>query len=527
MMPVPTSRSFDPRTARRVAAVGRMLIVVTLLASILANSMMKQPVSRDEHMYCTAAVLLTRGQLIYRDFAYPAQLPYHPLLLSTLYRALHTDHYLLVGRLLSTLCDIVVVVLILAIYRRVFGNHRLAGQWLGLAAAVLYVFNPLVDYAAGYAWNHDVVICCVVLAFWLFVQTSFRRTPRFWRLASIGALLTFATCMRVTTALIAAVYLAAVLMAARGSIHNRIRTAMPFLIAGLLVLSWPLWILLQTPRVAWLNLVEIPALYGRWLHEIGMVFDKSDLTLACLTRPGYLALLIVTGYWIVLMARRRPSLSGISRRNLAVAGAVAAFFGLIAFVPPTMWHQYWAVPVPFLVIVCAYPMAALRQAAEKSDGSRPFRIACAVTFACAALAVLTNLGALRRLPVVLVPEYWTPVVLHQTAAEMADKGGKPDLVLTLGPLYALEGGSDIYPELASGSIVYRIADAMPADDRKITHTVGPATLEDLLKTRSPAAVVVGVEPPYFSFLEEPLLQAVDPNWPRHDWNNDLRMYVHP
>ncbi len=521
------SRSFDPRAGRHVAAVGRTLIVVTLLASILANSMMKQPVSRDEHMYCTAAVLLARGQLIYRDFAYPAQLPYHPLLLGTLYQALHTDHYLLIGRLLSTLCDIVVVVLILAIYRRVFGNHRWAGQWLGLAAAVLYVFNPLVDYAAGYAWNHDVVICCVVLAFWLFVRTSFRRTPRFWRLASIGALLAFATCMRVTTALIAAVYLAAVLMAAGGSIHNRIRTALPFLIAGLLVLSWPLWILLQAPRVAWLNLVEIPALYGRWLHEIGLVFDKARLTIDCLTTPGYLVLLIVAGYWIALMARRQPSLSGISRRNLVVAGAVAACFGLIAFIPPTMWHQYWAVPVPFLLIVCAYPMAALRQAAEKPDGRPPFRIACGVTFICAALAVLTNFSVLRRLPAVLVPECWTPVALHKTAVEMADQGGRPDLVLTLGPLYALEGGSDVYPELASGSIVYRAADAMSADERKITHTVGPATLEDLLKKSPPSAVVVGVEPPYFSFLEEPLLQAVDSTWPRHDWENGLRMYVRP
>jgi len=526
-MPGSKSRSFDLPAVKRVAALARSGIVVMLLASILANSMMKQPVSRDEHMYCTAAVLLERGQLIYRDFAYPAQLPYHPLLLGTLYRALGTDYYLLVGRMLSACCDMVVVVLILAIYGRVFGNHRLAGQGLGLAAAVLYVFNPLVDYAAGYAWNHDVVICCVVLAFWLFVRTSFRRTPRFWRLASIGALLMFATCMRVTTALIAAVYLAAVLMAARGSIHNRIRSALPFLIAGLLVLSWPLWILLQAPRAAWLNLVEIPALYGRWLHEIGLVFDKVKLTIDCLKTPGYLALLVVTGYWIALMARRRPSLSGTSRRNLLVAGAVAACFVLIAFVPPTMWHQYWAVPVPFLVIVCAYPMAALRQAAEKPDGRRPFHVACAVTFFCAALAVLTNLGVLRRLPAVLVPECWTPVMLHQTAAEMADKAGRPDLVLTLGPLYALEGGSDVYPELASGSIVYRAADAMSADDRKVTHTVGPATLENLLKRRPPSAVVVGVEPPYFSFLEEPLLQAVDSSWLRHGWENGLRVYVRP
>ncbi len=504
-----------------------MLILLVLLAAILANSMTKQPVSRDEHMYCTAAVLLARGQAIYRDFAYPAQLPYHPLLLGTLYRALHTDHYLLVGRLLSVLCDMAVVVLILAIYRRAFESHPPAGRWLGLGAAALYVFNPLVDYAAGYAWNHDVVIACVVLSFWLFARTGFRPAPPFWRIAAIGALLTFATCMRVTTALVAVVFLAAVLAAAGGSVYNRIRTALPFAVASLLVLSWPLWIVMQAPKAAWLNLVEIPALYGRWLHEVGLVFNKAELTIDCLKTPGYLALLVVTIYLMAVAVRRRASLCDASRRDLLLAGGVVVCFCLIAFIPPTIWHQYWAVPVPFLVIACAYPMAALRQAAQKPGGRRSFRIACAVAFSCATLTILTNLTVLRRLPAVIVPEYWTPVMLHRTAVDIAGRVGDPKLVLTLGPLYALEGGSDIYPELASGSIVYRAADAMSAEDRAITHTVGPAGLEDLLGEKPPSAAILGVEPSYLSFLEEPLLQALDPTWPRHSREDGLQVYVRP
>jgi len=527
MMPASKPRPFDLHTAERFAAAGRMLILLVLLAAILANSMTKQPVSRDEHMYCTAAVLLARGQAIYRDFAYPAQLPYHPLLLGTLCRALHTEHYLLVGRLLSAFCDMAVVVLILAIYRRAFDNHRLAGQWLGLAGAVLYAFNPLVDYAAGYAWNHDVVIACVVLSFWVFARTGFRPAPPFWRIAAMGALLTFATGMRVTTALVVVVFLAAVLAAAGGSIYNRIRTALPFAVASLLVLAWPLWIVMQAPKAAWLNLVEIPALYGRWLHEIGLVFNKAGLTIDCLKTPGYLALLIVAGYSIAVAVRRRASLGDASRRNLLLAGGVVVCFCLIAFIPPTMWHQYWAVPVPFLVIVCAYPMAALRQAAQKPDGRRSFRVARAVTFSCATLAILTNLTVLRRLPAVIVPEYWTPVMLHRTAVDIAGRVGEPKLVLTLGPLYALEGGSDIYPELASGSIVYRAADMMSAEDRAITPTVGPATLKDLLNRKPPSAAFLGVEPSYLSFLEEPLLQALDPAWPRHSREDGLQVYVRP
>ncbi len=525
---MPTSQPHirNPLLANHLATIGTVLVVTILAVSMLANGMMK-PVSRDEHMYCTAGVLLNQGHLIYRDFAYPAQLPYHALLLSNLYRVFHTSHYLLVGRLVSIACDIAVVILILGVYRRAFGKHRLAGRWLGLAAAMLYAFNPLVGYASGYAWNHDVVIFCVVFAFSLFVRTGFRRAPRFWRLASIGALLTFATCMRITTAPVALLFLVVILLAARGSLRNRVRTALPFIIAGLLVSSWPLWIVMQAPRTVWLNLVQIPALYGRWLHELGAAYSKVTLTFDCLTTPGYLALLGVTAYLGIALVKRRSSLSGITKRNLCVAAGSAFLLFCVALVPPTMWHQYWAVPVPLVLVTCAYPMAVLRQAAEKPDGKRPFQVACGLTFACTAIAVVSTPTILRRSPAILVPERWAPVTLHKTAVDIATKTGTPKLVLTLGPLYALEGGCDIYRELASGSIIYRTAHAMSAEDRELTHTVGPETLDVLLRDSPPSAVILGVEPPYFSFLEDPLLQAVGPAWPRERYEDALQVYLRP
>ena len=91
-----------------------VLCPLVLGAALLANSMTKD-MGRDEQMYCTAGVLLGQGQMIYRDFSYPSQLPYHPLLLASLYRALGTTHYLLVGRLVSVVCDILVMILILLI----------------------------------------------------------------------------------------------------------------------------------------------------------------------------------------------------------------------------------------------------------------------------------------------------------------------------------------------------------------------------------------------------------------------------
>jgi len=516
----------EPYTAERVAQACAAMLVVILAAVILANSMMKS-VSRDEHMYCSAGVLLEQGRSIYRDFAYPSQLPYHPLLLRIVYGVLPTSRYLLVGRLVSVLCNLGVVALILAIYRRAFGANKQTGRWLGWAAVVLYTFNPVVAYTNGFAWNHDVVTFCVVLSFWLFACTDIRQGPHPWRLASMGALLTFATCMRVTTVLAGAVFLAAIAITAGGSIRNRVRTALPFIIAGILTLLWPLWTVMRAPRAAWLNLVRIPALYGRWLHELGLAYDKVSLTIDCLATPGYLSVLVLTGCLVAVVLMRRSRLGGAMRRNLFVASALAAVFCLIAFIPPTMWHQYWAVPVPFLVIVCAYPIAALRQAADEAGGRRSFRVACGLVVVAATVAVVANLNVLRRLPAVLVPERWAPVALHDVATDVARKTAGHGRVLTLGPLYALEGGCDIYPALASGSIIYRVADAMSAEDRRITHTVGLGTLGALLDQSPPSAVILGVEPSHFSHLEEPLFRAVGPGWLCEVHEYGIEVYFRP
>lgn len=524
-------RPFRPSSVRifSLSGVVRPLALVTiaaLAAALFANSMTKD-IARDEQMYCTAGALLAQGQAIYRDFSYPSQLPYHPLLLATLYRALGTTHYLLVGRLVSVICDILVVVFILLIYRAIFGPHRHEGLLFGLAAVALYVFNPFVDYAAGYAWNHDVVILCVVISLWLFVTTDLQTRSPLWRIGAAGALLTLATCMRVTTVLVELLFLAAVLVAAGGSPRNRVRTALPFCAASLAVMIWPLWVIAQAPQAFWLNLVRIPALYGRWLHEIGRTFGKVALTVDALRQPGYLVLVLLGIYLIWVAWRERSRLDGIERRKAAVAALLVPLFFTIAYIPPTMWHQYLAVPVPFITIAMAYPLAALRRHAAESKNAGWYRLTCGLVGAAVVFAVLAYPVVLSRCLFLAVPERWPPIELHRTAVKIGGDIQKPGPLLTLGPLYALEGCRDIYRELSCGSIVYRVANLMTAQERQITHTVGPKTLADLTGPHPPAGVIVGVEPSYFASLEEPLRKLVGPDWRRDTYGDTLQVYHRP
>jgi hypothetical protein len=495
-----------------------------LAAAILANSLTK-PIGRDEQMYCTAGVLLAQGRMIYQDFSYPSQLPYHPLLLATLYKTLGTTNYLLVGRLVSVLCDVGVIVLIVLLYRHAFGHDRSAGALLGLAGAVLFLFNPLVDYAAGYAWNHDVVVLCCLLSFGLFVTTDFQRRSRHWRVGLIGALLTLATFMRVTTALVGLAFLASVVVTAGGSVRGRIRTALPIVGAGLLVAIWPLWAIARAPEAFRLNLLRIPALYAVWLREVGMTHSKLALTLAALTTPGYLALIAAAALLALGHVRRPANPDTASRRNGRVAVTLALAFLVIAYIPPTMWRQYLAVPVPFVVIAMAYPTARLwREATTGAASGQRGRVRLVAAVA-AAVAILANLVVLQRIPLLLDPGQWTTTQLQKTSADIATRVDRPGPVLTLGPLQALQGGCDIYPELSCGSIVYRVADRLTERERHITQTIGPAGLGKLVTARSPGAILVGVEPRHFSFLEDPLREQIGGGWVRKTYGSGLRLYT--
>jgi hypothetical protein len=391
-----------------------------------------------------------------------------------------------------------------------------SGGLLGLAGVVMYVFNPIVDYANGYAWNHDVVILCVAAAFWLYISLDLDGKLQWVRIAAIGGLLTFASCMRITTVLAESLFLAMLFGRAGDSWKARCKHVLPFLCAAGITLIWPVWVIAKAPEAFLLNLVKIPVLYGGWLTEIGFVHNKLALTADCLGKPGYLALIGIAGYLMIAVVICRRKIEITKGFHWLLASLLVAAFFAIAFVPPTMWRQYLAPPVPFLVIGLAYPLLYLK----KLDDAHRFIRACilAGTYIlvgiCVFVAVGYNLILLKRIPLAFAPKEWTPIIKHNISEEIARKVPMPKKVLTLAPLLALEGGCDIYDELSAGAIIYRIADYLSAEERAVTNTVGPKGLSAMVNASPVSAVLLGVEAPHMAFLEKPLRAIVPPDWKR-------------
>jgi len=341
--------------------------------------------------------------------------------------------------------------------------------------------------------------------------------------------------MRITTALVELLFFVMLLSQPAESIKQRLKTVLPFLAAAALVLIWPVWVIAQAPRAFFLNLVKIPTLYGQWLHGKGMVYNKFELTLACLAQPGYFALVVLAIYLcLAMVCLRRSRRVGFSppRRSwwgkphpTILAALLPLTFFIIAVIPPTMWMQYLAMPVPFLVISFALPLLYLRKLAETTGISKHFKIAAALLTVCVLVAIACYPVVLYRTPIVLVPERWVPIEIHKISEDIAERTKEPKLILTLAPLLALEGGSDIYTELSCGAIIYRIGDSMSPSERSVTHTIGQKTLGELLKKSPPSAVILGVE---MRLLEEPIYESVvKPDWERKVYENGIVVYFRP
>jgi len=497
---------------RRIINIAVILILAVFSLAIFANSMTKL-LGHDEQMYCIAGVMLAQGKMIYRDFSYVAQMPYHPLLCAALFRILNTTHYLLVVRMLSVLCDILIVVSIVGIYRRIFDTFPISGVLFGLAAVVLYLFNPFVDYANGFAWNHDVVILFVLLSFLLFISTDFKHKSRYWRIAFIGALLTLATCMRITVALVQLLFFVVLLTQPADSIKQKFKTILPFLVAAAVVVVWPVWTIALAPRAFFLNLFRISILNSEWVHQTGMFHNKLDIVFRFLATRGCFVLILIAIYLCLTIAWKRRKLTISNAANLLLAVLLAFVFFTIALIMPTTWKQHLAMPVPFIVISFAYPLLYLRELGSNTDPDRHFGMTFAVMAAFVFVSIASHPIVLQRIPRLLGPQTWTPIRLHRISEDIAENTKSPKLILTLAPLFAIEGGCEIYTELSCGAIVYRIGDRLSAWNRDITHTVGPKTLSKLVEKEPPSAVITNVE--RMKFLEEDLIKtAVKPDWER-------------
>jgi hypothetical protein len=482
-------------------------VLLIIGAILLFGSAMNKPVTHDEQMYVTGGVLLAKGFLPYRDFSYVAQLPAHPLILAAVYKVTHADHYLLVARLFSVFCDLGILAVIVAVYLNAFKKNVFAGLVFAFIAAALFIFNPFVDYTLGRAWNHDCVILCAVLAFWLYAR--FRES--LVAISAMGFLLAFSTCMRPTNAFIWFIFLLFIYLHNLQNRADRFRVVGMFLAGSVIAAAWPIYVLTRSTQAAWIDLVVIPMLNGSFLHSIGMIFPKWSLLLYAIGEPGYV---LNVGAAVILWIwcfKRKLSLS----RECLLAVAITVGYFIVAVIPPTMWQQYLAPPVPFLLISMAYPLARIIARMQELGHLGTVRaIKCA--FMIIAIVVVASYPApLLNIRQVLSPGSWIPVQVNAVAKDIAART-KDGLILTTSPIYALEAGRPIYNEFSAGPFAFRVADFLTTEQQANAKVIGFKEIPELTAKNAPDAILL--DKTELPFINDALLNMPHSGWHTIDYD---------
>lgn len=472
--------------------------VVGFFAVLLAltwNQAMGKALNHDENMYVASGVLLSRaGLLPYRDYPY-FQMP----LLTFVYAGLFalSSHLLLAARLFSVACALGSSAVLFYVAWRAFEDRPLAIRLAaGAAGALLFIMSPLFVYTSGLAWNHDLPVLLTLLAFAVLWRAA-ERGPGMWSLLASGILLGLAVESRLSFATLALPFLLAILLLP--SLRpGRPRLVLAF-VGGMIAALLPVVALFAlAPGPVVFDNVTYHSVNARYWSEQGYTRamdlpGKLTYLNAVAAEPGTRLLLLAVGLLLIvwLLAGRRVRWSGSGWVLFAAALVVCMLAGALS--PSPTWYQYFYSVLPLVVLLGVLLAGGAKGGAAGAT--------CTGVLVLAALGTcLLGIGSYLTNPPLLTPSAWVPEIVHREGVQVMDAAGQ-GYVLTLAPLFPLEGGGQIYGELAAGPFGVRNAPLLSPDDRREFDMPSLAELQQILNGQPPAAILTGPE----AGLEGPLV----------------------
>ncbi|WP_298908490.1 hypothetical protein [uncultured Aliiroseovarius sp.] len=497
--------SLDDPVARRLGQIALVFGLAMLLAAVYGR-LMGYGLRHDEMMFATPAPLMD-DLTLYQDIFYN-HVPY-----SAWYFRGFDLIFGAGGLLFSARMGIFAAWLMLAgvtswLTLRLSGSTRLS---LFSAVAVL-TCHPLMNEPGMAASNILLPLPFALAGLGFFLIELNARRLRTARLFASGLCLSIAAGIKVSAvAFIPPVAIAAFLLPAALPFKLRVRhVALPILIGGL-VGALPLFtLLLSDPQQFLAHIIQFHTgpHASNWevnrLTEPGLAVElgaKAQLAYGIWLEgvPLIIGFVILCFGW---MAFTGPA----AQRNADqhTIGPVLVTLGTLmttaamSFLPTPGFPQDYTTPIVVLPIIAALIFA--RVPWSKHDYTRPILAAASLLCVLTALPWLasdlrTTLGASTSTP------QRTLAGGRALATTMTDHGIVNGKVATFLPIYPLEAGLDVYPELATGLFAYRIAEHTDPDLAKHYVMAGPDQISSVFDREPPAAFLLGYE----RTLEAPLL----------------------
>lgn len=477
----------------------RIILAVVLLVLLgLFARIMTYPLQHDEQFYLPAAILFSFDRL-YSDLGF-SHLPNLPILLSGIFATIGSEYYVVIGRLVIFASWLMTVAALIRIGRKYAHSDLVAALLVALLVA-----NPALIDATGMAvTNNFIATPFALFGLIAFIDTASRPYPSRRLAALAGFLLAVAMGFKANyIALLPPIAIAALFVPPHLAMRTRLmRIALPMLAGGVIGGAPTLYFLAQDPSGFIAHVVSFhrgPQISYWQAHADPL--DPKTMSLsakAILAQRGWLSgtnliVLIALAFYATLGFRQwqfQRWFAPATRWPILVLIGILALLAVMSFLPTPAFPQYFTTPLPFAIMLIALLHGSLNAHSRSVAG--PFLIA--------ALGMAVLIGApilLSTMPKALSVARWTGFQVHRDAVRMAEAlpaNSEGRSMATLSPVYALEGGLDVYPALAMGPFVYRASAWIPAaDQRHYTSLASPATVGALLETAPPAAILTGME----------------------------------
>lgn len=476
------------------------LAVLGVMLAGLAGRLMSFPLNRDENLFITVA-RLGQTQDIYRDLGYN-HLPFLPWLLGGLFELLGSQHFLLVARLLVLGGWIAALAAFWLIARRTE-----AGFLAFFAAASLFMGNVLLLGPTGMlATNNLLPIAPALFAFHALVCGLGSPRPSALPCFLAGVLVSCAIGLKANYIFLAPLFALATLLApsARTITARLLLGTLPLAAGGLLAGLPVLWYVVFDSRSFFAHTLRYftqlqPAFWAASSEpKVATTAAKFLLAESIWGAGTTLLSLLGLATLALLPAMRsnaRESLNLVRAWPIVLSIAIAAMGCVVSFVPSPSFPQYFAPPIPFLILTVILLRA--RSATPDLPGAHAVLAAMALlALAGSASRILPGLVQLAR------PHQWETISLYRDMRALTREAGLRggERVATLTPALALAGNLAVPPEFAAGQFVYRVAPFIPPADRDVYTTTSPAELVGYLDAAPPPAILISGE----ESLEEPL-----------------------
>lgn len=477
-----------------------------IIFSLVFLRVMDFEIRRDEQLY-VPPIRLLNDHALYGDFFYN-----HPPGSAWFFYGigkLSDPSYLLLSGRLSVF--VAWIFLAVAIGGVVYALTR--SLWASVCVVVLSLLNELFLTQTGVtATNNLLPLPLSFLGLSLFVFALRKERRRAVLVTIAGFSLALAMSFKLSAvAFIPPVAAAAFLLPRSLNLKDRIvQVASPLLIGGLLGGIPILLYLVKDPELFFAHVLRYHTgphpQYWRLMRgggEGGAASLAQKLALAqeiWLAPSVAVALTALLAVAFTAYARRAEDAAldwkAWTGEFLVLAGALFCSVAF-SFVPTPGFPQYFAPPLICLPLAFGLLLAAFGPA-EALLSARPILLAATlVVLAVNAPRFGQYIGKAPH------PQQWTVMRVHEagmTIAERMQAAGVSGKVATLAPVYPMEGGLDVYAELATGPFAYRTADITSPELAKYYKMTSPTTIEALFEKEPPGALLLGFE----EELEKPM-----------------------